>query len=59
MDQQHQFTKGDTVYEVTSPHVLMLITNQKGAIYYCKQINGRNKEPLAFMKRDLKVFEKA
>ncbi|QSE96444.1 hypothetical protein [Fulvivirga lutea] len=57
--EQYKFAEGDIVYEVTSPHLLMLITSQKGIIYYCQQIDGMKKKPSAYMERDLKAFHKA
>lgn len=56
--QQNKFNKGDLVYEISSPQHLMMITQCRGIIYYCKMLKNLKSTEAAYMERDLKRYNK-
>lgn len=52
----NKFNEGDIVYEVSSPHQLMIVTKQQGAQCFCKRIEHKNDRLTVYMERDLKSF---
>ncbi len=56
LNHQNKYNEGDSVYEITRPQELMLITRRNGIIYYCRSVNSENGRETAFMERDLREY---
>ena len=51
---ENEFELGEIVHERVRPNQKLIITQQRGKIYYCVPQENRKRKALAFNARDLK-----